>query len=160
MGKFQNGKFIPQWQIDGIRRPLPPLYEAVKKYGKENVYFDKPKYVKENCCPWCGAKVEDKRRLYCNTEHRQYFQNWTVWGRGRGAYGTRILYRDNFTCQDCGGFHAAKNGEVYLPVSDGELEIHHILPVSQGGGDEPSNLITLCKKCHNKRHNKTCKRNN
>ena len=39
-----------------------------------------------------------------------------------------------------------------FPLSDGKLDIHHIVPVSQGGGDEPSNLITLCRECHKKRH--------
>jgi len=28
------------------------------------------------------------------------------------------------------------------------LEIHHIVPRSEGGGDNSENLITLCKKCH------------
>ena len=65
----------------------------------------------------------------------------------------RILYRDNFTCQDCGEFHALINEHgMVLPVDDGQVDIHHILPVSEGGGDEPSNLITLCKKCHQERH--------
>lgn len=39
-----------------------------------------------------------------------------------------------------------------IPIDDGQLEVHHILPVSKGGGDEQKNLITLCKKCHKKRH--------
>ncbi len=29
------------------------------------------------------------------------------------------------------------------------LEVHHIVPRSQGGLDEPENLITLCRKHHN-----------
>lgn len=41
---------------------------------------------------------------------------------------------------------------IYIPTSDGELEIHHIKPVAEGGGDEPENLITLCHSCHLKRH--------
>ena len=31
-------------------------------------------------------------------------------------------------------------------------EVHHIVPVAQGGGDEPENLVTLCKDCHKRRH--------
>ena len=156
MGKLINGTFIPQWQLDGKRRPLPPLYEAVQKYGEQNVYFDKPKYVENGHCLYCGKKITNKRRKsYCSDKCSITFQNSTVWHRGRGAYGTNILYRDNFTCQDCGEFHALQNEYgVYLPVSDGQLDIHHILPVSQGGGDEPSNLITLCRECHKKRHEK------
>lgn len=39
---------------------------------------------------------------------------------------------------------------------DGRLtptdEVHHILPVSQGGTHDRSNLMSLCKSCHNKIH--------
>lgn len=39
---------------------------------------------------------------------------------------------------------------------DGRLtptdEVHHILPVSQGGTHDRNNLMSLCKSCHNKIH--------
>lgn len=154
MGQIINGTFVPQWKLNRTRRPLPSLSEAVVKYGAENVYFDKPKYVEDGFCLWCGKQIaSNRRKSYCSDECRINFQNMTVWHRGRGAYGTQILYRDNFTCQECGEFHADFNHlGVYTPVSDGQLDIHHIVPVSQGGGDEPNNLITLCRECHKKRH--------
>ena len=34
------------------------------------------------------------------------------------------------------------------------LEIHHIRPRSQGGGNEPENLVTLCSACHQLVHEK------
>lgn len=157
MGKFINGEFIPQWKLDGKRRPFPGICEAAKRWGFENVYFRKPQYVPDGHCPWCGKAVENKRRTYCSDECRQNFQNATVWNRGRDAYSTQILYRDNFTCQnpDCGEFHAFMNEHgIYVPCSDGNLEVDHILPVSCCGGDEPSNLRTLCSDCHKKRHKK------
>lgn len=43
---------------------------------------------------------------------------------------------------------------VFLPIDDGKLHVHHIVPVAFGGGDEPSNLIALCVDCHLKRHKK------
>lgn len=54
-----------------------------------------------------------------------------------------ILERDRFTCQDCG----AVRGEP-----DVRLQAHHILPVHQGGSNEPRNLVTLCAACHAGRH--------
>lgn len=33
-----------------------------------------------------------------------------------------------------------------------KLEMHHVLPVSEGGDDNPDNLITLCRPCHLARH--------
>jgi N6-L-threonylcarbamoyladenine synthase len=49
-----------------------------------------------------------------------------------------VLYRDNHTCQHC------KKSNVVLNV-------HHI-ESRQTGGNRPDNLVTLCKKCHDKYH--------
>ena len=58
------------------------------------------------------------------------------------GYNTReyVLYRDNHTCQHCHG-----------KSKDKVLEVHH-LETRKTGGNAPSNLITLCKTCHNKYH--------
>lgn len=153
MGRITENGYIYQWQIDGKRRPFPSLSNAIKMYGAENVYFDKPLYVEKGVCPWCGKPVLNKRRTYCSDECKRNYDNMTVWHRGRGPYSLRILYRDNFTCQDCGEFHAYQNKHgTYIPIDDGFLEVHHIIPVSMRGGDEQQNLVTLCKKCHILRH--------
>lgn len=52
-----------------------------------------------------------------------------------------ILERDDFRCQDCGKF-----------AMDLGLAIHHIKPLYKGGHNIVRNLITLCHKCHRKRH--------
>src|SRR3974390_1793350 len=54
-----------------------------------------------------------------------------------------ILRRDKFTCVECG-----------KPCDRDEADIHHLLPRSADGGDEPSNLITLCDGCHAAHHPK------
>lgn len=51
---------------------------------------------------------------------------------------SQVLLRDNFRCQECNFYK--------------HLEVHHIIPRSKGGSDEPSNLITLCQRCHAKKH--------
>ncbi len=55
-----------------------------------------------------------------------------------------IRARDNYTCQICGA-KTTKNKKV-------ELEVHHIRPKSMGGTDDETNLVTLCKSCHDKVH--------
>lgn len=73
--------------------------------------------------------------------------NITSWGYQKGInYGYQntheyVLYRDNHTCQICKGKH-----------KDSKLEVHHIVFRSQNGSDDESNLITLCKTCHDKLH--------
>jgi hypothetical protein len=52
-----------------------------------------------------------------------------------------VLTRDSYTCQHCKG-----------KSKDKRLEVHHIVFRSQNGSDEESNLITLCKTCHDSLH--------
>ena len=48
-----------------------------------------------------------------------------------------VLFRDGHQCQACKG-----------KSKDRVLEVHHVVYRSEGGTDKPSNLITLCSKCH------------
>ena len=63
-------------------------------------------------------------------------------GEQLNSYNIReyVLFRDNHTCQHCHG-----------KSKDKVLEVHH-LETRKTGGNAPSNLITLCKTCHNKYH--------
>lgn len=69
------------------------------------------------------------------------------WGYKKGVnyrfYNTRayVLYRDNYTCQYCKG-----------KSKDKRLHVHHIIFKSNNGSNEESNLITLCKTCHDSLH--------
>ena len=52
-----------------------------------------------------------------------------------------VLTRDGYVCKHCNG----KN-------KDRRLEVHHIIYRCDNGSDEPENLITLCKTCHDNQH--------
>ena len=34
--------------------------------------------------------------------------------------------------------------------TDKQLEVHHIVPLSEGGTNDLDNLVTLCKACHSR----------
>jgi 5-methylcytosine-specific restriction endonuclease McrA len=55
----------------------------------------------------------------------------------------QILARDGHRCRDCG-----RSPDKHRVV----LQVHHLLPVALGGGNEPDNLITLCADDHAGRH--------
>ena len=61
-----------------------------------------------------------------------------VWAKIRAA----VFERDDYTCRYCG-----KRGV--------KLECDHVVPVSRGGGNDPSNLVTACFACNRSKHNKT-----
>jgi hypothetical protein len=54
-------------------------------------------------------------------------------------YRPEILARDSLICQACGQKKQRKN-----------LEVHHITPRASGGSDDPTNLVTLCRQCHDR----------
>lgn len=88
-------------------------------------------------------KVNGKRYIQVNTDEwfdLQYGGRLppSEWRRIRQA----VFERDNYTCQYCG-----KCG--------GDLECDHIVPVSRGGTNDISNLVTACKECNRKKAAKT-----
>ena len=52
-----------------------------------------------------------------------------------------VLHRDGYKCQHCKG-----------KSKDKKLHVHHIIWKSQGGTDEPGNLLTMCEDCHDALH--------
>ena len=52
--------------------------------------------------------------------------------------------------------YAAEHPLCELCLKDGRLtpveEVHHILPISHGGTHDRSNLMSLCRSCHQKIH--------
>ncbi|MGL5258404.1 MAG: HNH endonuclease [Proteocatella sp.] len=97
--------------------------------------------------PGCGRLAE--REQYC-AEHKQVvtkrynqYQRDPASNKRYGRSWKRI--RDHYIkahplCDEC-----EKNGRIKAAE-----EVHHILPLSKGGGNETSNLMALCKSCHSK----------
>lgn len=104
-----------------------------------------PKKPKRPCSyPGC-PKLTDGR--FCEEHQKQENKRYEKYDRSpemKKRYGRawkRIRDRhiaQNPLCEVC-----KKNGKL-TPVE----EVHHIVPLSQGGTHEDSNLMSLCKACH------------
>ncbi len=59
-----------------------------------------------------------------------------------------VLERAAGFCQQCG------QPAPFVRRSDGSpyLEVHHIVPLADGGNDTVENAVALCPNCHRKRH--------
>ena len=101
-------------------------------------------------CAACGCPNLTEGR-YCKDHQRKENKRYEKYDRDpviRRRYGRawkRI--RDSYVkthpfCEIC-----FKNG-VIVPVE----EVHHKVPLADGGTHERSNLISLCKSCHSKIH--------
>ncbi|MYX26041.1 HNH endonuclease [Streptomyces sp. SID8381] len=77
-----------------------------------------------------GRCADHQRRKSWNRTSARNASRSRDWPKRR----TRVLIRDNFTCQRCG--------------SQDHLEVDHIVPVARGGSWDLSNLWVLCRSCH------------
>jgi len=102
-------------------------------------------------CIDCGDKIDYTaiRCIKCSNKHRNGEKSST-WNGGVDAEGyirsafsnelkEKIRERDNYTCQECGKIHGG-HGKKF--------DVHHI--DYDKTNNIPSNLITLCNKCHTK----------
>ncbi len=108
-----------------------------------------PRSPKKPCshpnCPkltdgrFCKEHEEQERKRYNKYERspdagRKYGR---VWKRIRDRY-----FAAHPLCEQC-----QREGKLTPAV-----EVHHKLPVSQGGQHVHDNLMSLCRSCHNKMH--------
>jgi hypothetical protein len=56
---------------------------------------------------------------------------------------SKVLERDDYECQEC---------DTDLVAADTQAHVHHIRPISEGGGHSYGNLETLCRECHINEH--------
>jgi len=101
--------------------------------------FKKPKN-----CGHCGSEFMPKHgnQQFCSMECRKQaritYKGYRLEWKNLREF---VLERDNYTCQDC-----------HTQLMDIGLEVHHSIPLYSKGSNKESNLITLCHKCHKKRH--------
>ena len=91
-----------------------------------------------------GGQYCEEHRLKYERQYNRYERAADInrkygraWKRIRGRYAAA-----HPLCEMC-----LKEGR-YTPVE----EVHHILPISQGGDHRQSNLMSLCQSCHTKIH--------
>jgi hypothetical protein len=56
---------------------------------------------------------------------------------------SKVLERDCYECQECA---------TDLVTGDTQAHVHHIKPISEGGGHSYDNLEALCRECHINQH--------
>ena len=67
------------------------------------------------------------------------------YGESWRAVAEKAKIRDGFKCRRCG----AKGRQI---GGTAQLEAHHLKSKHKGGSNNLNNLITLCSRCHSKRH--------
>jgi 5-methylcytosine-specific restriction endonuclease McrA len=115
---------------------LAPSVQCKVDAHKRAINFYQSRLPKAKLVLECGNF--DIQKIQNNNVSKDDYKKGRMYGfANTKAY---VLARDNHTCQ-CG-----KGG------CTSKLEVHHIKFKSQGGSDNPDNLITLCSKHHKMLH--------
>lgn len=129
-----------RWNNRASMRKKDRLAPSIK--SKLQSHLREKRFV-ESILPITSWKVEtanfDIHKITDPSVANKQYQD----GAQKGFYNVKayILHRDNYTC---------KSGQKRK--HDKKLQVHHIMPRSQGGSDAPGNLITLCVDCHANLH--------
>ena len=90
-------------------------------------------------CLVCGDLTPSGSYCALHRPRKRPTPSTRAWARpGSRRLRERVLRRDGFRCVRCG--------------SRERLEVHHRLPVSEGGAHVPENLETRCHGCHRAEH--------
>lgn len=103
-------------------------------------------------CSYPGCpKLVPASETYCQEHYKQMNQQYERYGRDprtRRRYGRawkRI--RDRYASQHPLCEMCLKEGKA-VPTE----QVHHIVPISEGGGHTDDNLMALCRACHARLH--------
>ena len=112
------------------------MIEVPRKPRKPCSYPGCPNLTENRYCEEHAAKANREYDLYVRApdKHKKYGR---AWKRIRDSYA-----REHPLCERC-----LEEGRVSLMD-----EVHHIVPVSQGGTHARSNLRSLCRSCHQRTH--------
>ena len=85
--------------------------------------------------PKCGKMFEPVSEIhsFCS-DHCRHAVRGSEYRKARAV----ALYRDAYTCTECG--------------ETGNLQCHHILALYRGGNNRLDNLQILCRQCHRAKH--------
>lgn len=131
-GRFLGSKHNPANAVKATPAPVPAEQDG----------WQEPK-VETSCELHEGAEVQ---HLHLTTHERN------VEARQQCIDHFRTLHGGRLVCECC-GFDFAK---AYGEIGKGFIEVHHLYPVSQRGGDYVVNpkteMIPLCSNCHSMIH--------
>lgn len=137
------------YQCDGCDTELPDNHPRVNK-ERDDIHFclecgfrlklvGSDEYAKAHGCGLGSAYIDQEGDIVLNLFSKRRTKKKNPLKR-RSLDKTKrfaILHRDNFTCKYCGA----------TPETT-ELRVDHKKPVSKGGSDDESNLITACFDCN------------
>jgi 5-methylcytosine-specific restriction endonuclease McrA len=91
-------------------------------------------------CGWCARECPKRRTAWCSDACSAKFYRVWSWG----TLTEYIFARDEGACRRCG----SEDGGPAKGNAYSGWQVDHIVPVKDGGTDDPANLRLLCHGCH------------
>lgn len=115
-------------------------------------YESKARASKKKICHYCGKDLPKGKRSYCSEECKRHWQCWAgICSLRTNSIRREIHKKFEFACTECGEvFSQTFESGVEVPRFYGE--VHHIIPLHEGGLDVFDNLTLLCTECHKQKH--------
>lgn len=152
-----TAKRIAEW-----RKKHPDLVKSRnkatrKKYHAERIQRDREYYHKN---------IEERRRRareYYWRKRDQVRKNQSEWARqnpeAKNAVNRRRRTRElggegSHTAADIERIYKAQKGRCYYCGKKAKLTVDHIVPLSRGGTNDPSNIVGACEHCNSSKGNK------
>ena len=95
------------------------------------------KFCSQRCSKLYLKSQYRKRNKDKLKEYRKKYRDRCEVARLSGLYREEFIWRRGKDCYRC-----------YTPLEGADVQIHHIKPRSEGGGNEYYNLMVLCRNCH------------
>jgi 5-methylcytosine-specific restriction endonuclease McrA len=115
--------------------------------GKCGTVINTAHGVKSVWCTPCKEKAERKQRRMKSASERRRRRGGRVQGVAYDPYA--VFKRDKWRCYICNTKTQKK--DIY---SDNAAEIDHVIPLSKGGKDIPSNVKCCCRACNRDKSDK------
>lgn len=120
--------------VTRVETPRPGTFATVR-WDRVGVYR----------CGWCGGVCAGRRTSWCSDACSAKFYRVWSWG----ALAKYVAERDGNTCRRC---RTTEPGEAidrrYGAMRPRAWNVDHVVPVVDGGTDNPANLRLLCHDCH------------
>lgn len=139
--RYRKPRFLNRRNSRRAGRLPPTLAHKIAAHEREMRFVEKILPVSKTVLETGNFDphlLKNPALAYYPYRHWGYQQGELYGWYNKKAY---VLARDGYECQCCKGKH-----------KDSKLEVHHIIFRSEGGSDEPKNLLTLCHTCHTKLH--------
>jgi len=144
--KNAHSKGVIKYFSDTVNKTiLNPLY-VINNFPILTEIIEKQEYAINKAKKLTSTKRKQLLEK-SNLKPEKIVVNQTVYNRNAYVV-AEVLYRANGICEKC------KQPAPFLRDFDNSpyLEVHHKIPLSEGGDDSIENALALCPNCHRKSH--------